>query len=234
MSAIYKRELKSYFTSPVGYAVLAAFAFFNGIFFYVQCLFIGTSNMSSVFNSMFSTVIFIIPLITMRLFAEDRKNKTDQALLTAPVSIPSIVAAKYLSALTLLALCLSVYLVDGLVLSFIAKPDWSVILGNIFGMLLTGSAFIAAGIFISSLTESVIVAAIVSFVVNVLITLVDTLSSTINNETASEIIRTISFQQKYSQFSLGVISFSDVLFFLSVTFFFLFITERVIERRRWA
>lgn len=234
MAAIYKREFISYFTSPVGYAVLAAFTFFNGIFFYVQCLFIGTSNMSSVFNSMFSTVIFIIPLITMRLFAEDRKNRTDQALLTAPVSIPSIVAAKFLSALTLLALCLSVYLIDGLVLSFIAKPDWSVILGNIFGMLLTGSAFIGIGILISSLTESVIVAAIVSFVVNVLITLVDTLTSTVSDERASEIIGMVSFQQKYSQFALGMISLSDVLFFISITFVALFITERVIERRRWA
>lgn len=234
MTAIFKREFASYFTSPVGYAVLAAFAFFNGIFLYVQCLFVGTSSMSTLFTSMFSTVLFIIPLITMRTFAEDKKNKTDQALLTAPVGIPAIVFAKFLSALAMYAAALSVYLLDGIVLSFIAKPDWSVIIGNIFGMLLQGAAFISIGIFISSLTESVIVAAIVSFVVNVLITLVDTLGSTVNYESVTNIISILSVQQKYSQIALGMISLSDVLYFISIAFVFLFLTERMIERRRWA
>ena len=101
MSAIYKREFMSYFTSPVGYAVLAAFMFFSGIFFYYQCLYTGTTSMSGVFQSMFLIVMFIIPLITMRSFADDRKNKTDQALLTAPVGIPAIVISKFLSALSI-------------------------------------------------------------------------------------------------------------------------------------
>lgn len=234
MTAIFKREFASYFTSPVGYAVLAAVAFFNGIFLYVQCLYIGTSSMSTLFTSMFSTVLFIIPLITMRTFAEDKKNKTDQALLTSPVGIPAIVAAKFLAALAMFGVALCIYLLDGIALSFIGKPDWSVIIGNIFGMLLDGAAFIAIGIFISSLTESVIVAAIVSFVVNVLITLIDTISATIKQESVTELISAVSFQQKYSQFALGMISLSDVLFFLSVAFVFLFLTERMIERRRWA
>ncbi len=234
MTAIFKREFASYFASPVGYAVLAAFAFFNGIFMYVQCLFIGTSSLSNVFTSMFSTVLFIIPLITMRSFAEDRRNRTDQALLTSPVSIPSIVLAKYLSAAAMLLVCLSAYVIDGLVLSFISKPDWSVIIGNIFGILLSGSAFIAMGIFISSLTQSVIVAALVTFVVNVLITLIDTIATTTSNEAVNMIVNVLSFQEKYAQFALGVVSFSDVLFFISITFIFLFFTDRVIERRRWA
>ncbi len=234
MSAIYKRDFRSYFNSPIGYAVLAAFMFFSGIFFYVQCLYMGSAAMSSVFQSMFFIVLFVIPLITMKSFADDRRNKTDQALLTAPVSIPAIVAAKFLAALSVFALCLCSFLIEGLVLSFMAKPDWSVIIGNIFGMLIMGSSFVAMGIFVSSLTESSIVAAIVSFVINVLLSLLDTIGYTVHWDWLTSIINALSFQGKYNDFSLGMISLGNVVFFLSVTCLFLFLTDRVVERRRWA
>ena len=234
MSAIFKREFVSYFTSPVGYAVLAAFMFFSGLFLWVYCLFPGTSNMSGVFQRMFFIVLFIIPLITMRLFAEDKKQKTDQALLTAPVSIPSIVTAKYLSALAMTGLCLSAFVIEGIALSFISHPDWSVIIGNVFGMALLGSAFAAIGIFVSSLTESVIVAAIVSFAVNVIISLIDTVASTVPVDFMKELLTALSFQTRYSHFALGLFSLSDVIYFITVTFLFLFLTDRAVERRRWA
>ena len=234
MSAIYKREFQSYFISPIGYAVLAAFMFFSGIFFYVQCLYTGSVNMSPVFQSMFFIVLFVIPLITMRTFADDKKNKTDQALLTAPVGIPAVVISKFLSALSVFALCLCSFIIEGLALSFMAKPDWSVIIGNVFGMIIMGSSFVALGIFISSLTESAVVAAIVSFVINVLLSLLDTIGYTVNWEWLTYIINALSFQGKYNNFALGIVSLSDVVFFVSVTCLFLFLTDRVIEKRRWA
>ncbi len=234
MSAILKRELASYFSSPVGYVVTAAFMVFSGLYFYFYCLYSGTSNMYNVFQHMFIIVLFIIPIITMRLFSEDKKSKTDQALLTAPVGIPSIVAAKYFSAMVMFLICLSSYIIEGIVLSFLAQPDWSVILGNIFGMMLMGSAFVAIGVFISSLTESVIVAAIFSFVVNILISMADMVSSTVNWQFLKDVIYSVSFYSRYDNLALGLISLSDVVFFLSVTFLFLFLTDRVLERRRWA
>ncbi len=234
MSAILKRELASYFSSPVGYVVTAAFMVFSGLYFYFYCLYSGTSNMYNVFQHMFMIVLFIIPIITMRLFSEDKKSKTDQALLTAPVGIPSIVAAKYFSAMVMFLICLSSYIIEGIVLSFLAQPDWSVILGNIFGMMLMGSAFVAIGVFISSLTESVIVAAIFSFVVNILISMADMVSSTVNWQFLKDVIYSVSFYSRYDNLALGLISLSDVVFFLSVTFLFLFLTDRVLERRRWA
>lgn len=234
MSAIFKREFQSYFTSPVGYAVLAAFMFFSGIFFWVQCLHVGTSNMSTVFQSMFFIVLFIIPLITMRLFAEDSKLKTDQALLTSPVSIPGIVSAKFFSALAMFVLCLCSFIIEGIALSFMTTPDWSVIIGNIFGMALLGAAFAAIGIFVSSLTESVIVAAIVSFAVNMLISLLDTIASTIPIDFLKNFISSLSFQSRYGHFALGLFSFADVIYFITITLVFLFLTDRVIERKRWA
>ena len=234
MFAIFKRELYSYFTSPVGYVVAAAFMAFNGIFFYVQCLYTGQSNMYSVFQSMFFIVLFLIPLLTMRSFSEDRKNKTDQALLTSPVGILSIVFAKFLSALVMLLLCLVAYLIDGIILSYVSAPDWSVIIGNVFAMLLMGSAFISIGIFISSLTESVIIAAVFSFAANVLISMIDTISSTIPWNWLKEFLGTFSFQSRYGNFALGLISLSDVVFFISISVLMLFLTDRVIDRRRWA
>lgn len=234
MLAIFKREFSSYFASPVGYVVLAAFMFFSGIFFYIYCLFAGTSNMYSVFQSMYFIVLFIIPLITMRLFAEDRKTRTDQAIFTSPVGIPSVILAKFLSAMSVFLLCLCSYIIEGIVLSFMTSPDWSVIFGNIFGMLALGSAFIAIGIFISSLTESVIIAAVLSFVVNVLISLIDALGSTVQEDWIKNLIDSLSFQAKYGNFALGLISFSDVMYFISAAFLFLFLTDRIIERRRWA
>ncbi|MGN1457714.1 MAG: ABC transporter permease [Acutalibacteraceae bacterium] len=234
MSAIFKREMSAYFSSPVGYVVIAAFMFFSGMFFYVQCLYSGTTNMYAVFQSMFFIILFIIPLLTMKLFSDDRKQRTDQAILTSPVGIPSVVAAKYLSALVVFLICLSSYIIEGIVLSFMAQPDWSVIIGNVFGMLLLGSAFISIGIFISSLTESVIIAAIASFAINVMINLVDTVASTVSWTFLKDILNAVSFQSKYSNFALGMISLSDVVFFVTVTLLFLFLTDRVIEKRRWA
>ncbi len=234
MSAIYKRDFVSYFNSPVGYAVLASFMFFSGIFFYVQCLYMGTTNMSTVFQSMFFIVLFVIPLITMRTFSDDRKNKTDQAWMTAPVEIPSIVIAKFLSSLSLFALCLLAFVIEGVSLSLMAQPDWSVIIGNIFGLIILGSSLLTIGIFISSLTESSIVAAIVSFAVNVLLSLIDIVGVTVHQDWLTAVINAVSFQSRYNDFSLGIISLSDVIFFVTVTCLFLFLTDRVIERRRWA
>ncbi len=234
MYAIFRRELASYFTSPVGYVVAAAFMVFNGIFLYVNCLFAGTSNMSTVFQSMFFIILFIIPLITMRLFAEDRHNKTDQALLTSPVNVGSIVCAKFFSALLLFAVCLTAFVIDGIILAFVGSPDWGVIIGNILAMALMGSSFIAIGIFISSLTESVIIAAVVSFAVNMVISMVDSIASTIPWDSLKSLVASLSFQSRYANFSLGIVSFSDVVFFLSVTVLFLFLTDRIVDRRRWA
>ena len=234
MSAIFKREFASYFSSAVGYVVTAAFMMFSGIYFYFYCLYSGTSNMYNVFENMFLIVMFIIPLITMRLFAEEKKHKTDQALLTSPVSIASIVTAKYFSAMVILLICLSSYIVEGVILSFIAQPDWSVIIGNIIGMFLLGSAFTSIGILISSMTESVIVAAVFSFAVNIVISMADTVSAAVNNSVIKNIVDALSFRARYDNFSLGLISLSDIVFFVTVTFLFLFLTDRVIERSRWA
>ena len=126
------------------------------------------------------------------------------------------------------------FIVEGVALSFMTTPDWSVIIANIFGLMLLSAAFSAIGIFISSLTESVIVAAIVSFAVNVFISLLDTISATVPVDFLKNIVSSLSFQSRFGHFALGLFSFSDVIFFASVACFFLFLTDSVIDRKRWA
>lgn len=234
MSAIFKREFKAYFASPVGYVVLAAFLFFSGLFFYVQSLYAGTSDMSGTFGNMFFILLFLIPLLTMRLLSEERRQKTDQALLTAPVSLFSIVSGKFLSAFAVYGICVSVFILQAIVISFASTPDWSVIIGNILGLLLLGTALISIGLFISSLTESMVIAAVASFAVNIVLLLIDMFKSMLSWEWAKNILEFINFNSKYTEMTLGVFSLFSTVFFLSITALFLFLTVKTLEKRRWS
>lgn len=233
MSAIYKRELSGYFNSAVGYVVLAVFFFFSGLFFYNYCFMGDTASLSYVFANMFYIIMFIIPVITMKSFAEERRQKTDQALLTSPASLTEIVLGKFFGALTLYGLCCLIFLVYAVVISFFARPQWSVVLCTFLGIFLLGAAMIAINIFISSLTESMVVAAVVGMAAGLVIDIMSYFISTITVEWIANILQKINFLNYYTNFTYGILSVVDVVFFLSVTGLFLFFTIRVLERRRW-
>lgn len=233
MGAIFKRDFSAYFTSAIGYITMAVFFFFSGLYFYTTCLYTKTSDMYYVFQSMFLVVMFIIPLFTMKLLSEERKQKTDQALLTSPISITKIVIGKYLSALSIFAICLVIFVVFAIVLAFIATPSAGVIFANIFGLLLLGSSLISIGIFISSLTESQAVAALSTFAIEFVINILDSFATTVSNDFVKNLLLALSFRTRYNNFSLGMVNLADMIFFLSVTALFLFLTVRVIDKRRW-
>ncbi len=233
MGAIFKRDFSSYFNSPVGYITMAVFFFFSGLYFYTTCLYTKTSDMYYVFQSMFLVIMFIIPLFTMKLFSEERRQKTDQALLTSPVSITRIVMGKYLSAIAVFAICLSIFAVFAIVLAFIATPSISVITANILGLFLLGSSLISIGVFISSLTESQTVAALSTFAIEFVINILDSFASTVSNDFVKNLLLALSFRTRYNNFALGIINLADVVFYLSITALFLFLTIRVIDKRRW-
>ena len=154
MFAIFKRELKAYFTSPLGYVFLAIFYAFSGLFFYIFSLSVGSTDISSVFLMMFIVLMVFVPLLTMRLLSEDKKQKTDQLILTAPVSLLSIVMGKFLAAYAIFAIGVAVMPVYGFVMSTFATVSWLPIWGNTVGLLLLGGIFVSIGLFISSLTEN--------------------------------------------------------------------------------
>ena len=234
MTAIIKRELSSYFNSAIGYIVLAVFTFFSGLFFYMYCLLSNTTSMSYVFLSMLMIVMLVIPIITMRSFSEERKQKTDQALLTAPISLTEMVLGKFIGAFLLYCICNAVYVIYILIIACYASPDWAVFLTTMLGMLLMGGALIAVDLFISALTESQVIAAVISIGVGLLIYMLDSLSNLISAEWFVALLHNLSFDAHFTNFINGIINLTSVVFFLSVIAVFLFLCVRVFEKRRWS
>ena len=226
MAAVLKRELGSYFRSPIGYTIVAIFYFFANIFFNMYCLSYNSSNMSSVFQNMFLIMLFIIPIITMKTFSEDKKLGTDKLLLTSPVSTVKIVFGKYLSAIIVYAICLMIFVFQGIILDFYTTPQWSVILCTVFGMLLMGSAIISIGLLISSLTESQVIACVGTLGVGFFLYIMDVVANLANSSAVSYIVGVFTFIQRFSDFTLGILNPAHVLYFLSVTCLFLWLTVK--------
>ncbi len=234
MFAIFKRELRAYFTSPLGYVFLAIFYAFSGLFFYIFALSVGSTDISSVFLMMFMVLMIFVPLLTMRLLSEDKKQKTDQLTLTAPVSLLSIVMGKFLAAYAIFAIGVAVMPVYGFVMSTFATVSWLPIWGNTVGLLLLGGIFVSIGLFVSSLTENQMIAAIGGFFINLMILLMNTLTSALPSGFFRDVLSSISVYSRYSEITNGIFSLSSLIFFISVIFIFLFLTVRVLEKRRWA
>ena len=234
MVAILKRELSSYFNSAVAYVVMAVYFLFSGLFFSMICIENDTSSLSYVFGNMFIIILFIIPIITMKSFSEEKRQRTDQALLTSPTSLFEIVMGKFLGALILFAICSLIFVVYALVISFFTSPDWAVVLCTVLGLLLLGSALIAIDIFISVLTESMIISAVAGMGVGLLIYMLSNLSSNITVDWIATIVKKIDFLTYSTNFTYGMLNLTDIIFFLSVTGLFLFFTARVLEKRRWS
>ncbi|MEG2929118.1 MAG: ABC transporter permease subunit [Oscillospiraceae bacterium] len=233
MVAILKRELRAYCRTPVGYAYIAVFYFFAGLYFMTMTLLANTTDLSGVFSGMFNICIFILPILTMGLFSEERRNKTDQALFTAPVGITCVVLGKFFAALSIFFIGACITLLFGGVVDIFSAPSWPVIAGSFIGLILLGSALISIGIFISSLTESQMVSAVGTFATGLFLVLSDGIDSLFSFLPLKYFLRSLSFNSHYRPFTLGIVSVSDVLFFLSVTAVFLLFTVRVIEHRRW-
>ena len=234
MFSIIKREFKNYFSSPLGYAVLCVLLFFGG-FYQSYAFSYGSADMTYVFSSMITIVFFVVPVITMRLFSEEKRLKTDQLLITAPVSISSIVIGKFLAAFLYFCVFIVFMAIYNFVFMFFgATPDMMIFLGNVIGLLLFSGALISIGCFISALTESQVVAAVGSFSVSFFLLLLEIISGLFNSEIITKICGWISFSTRYYIFTEGIFDISNFVFFLSIIVAFLFLTVRVIDRKRWA
>ena len=167
MGAIFRREVRSYFTSPIGYIFIAAFFAYAGLMFSTLSLNSGYARLDSMFSSLLTILNVLIPILTMRTISDEKRTRTDQCLLTAPVSLGGIVFGKFLAAFLVYAAAVSITAVMAVVVSIYGEPDWNVIVGNIVALLLLGGAFISIGIFCSSFTENQVVAAVISFDMNI-------------------------------------------------------------------
>ena len=163
MAAIFKREVRSYFTSLIGYVVIGVMLAFLGLYYSADCLIYATSDFSTVLYSTVMVMLFLLPALTMRSFADERRNKTDQLLLTSPVGIPSIVLGKYLAQLAVFAVPMVVACIMPLVLTAFGTVSLTSAYATVLAYFLLGAACIAIGTFVSVLTENQIIAYLATF-----------------------------------------------------------------------
>ncbi len=234
MFAIYKRELSAYFTSTIGYIFMAVFLALSGAIVWFSTFFSATTSFANYFFIMIFFFIILIPILTMKLLSEERRTKTEQILLTAPVSLVNIVTAKFFAALTLFEFTFLVSLVNLIPVSFYGQVNGAEIISNFIGVTCVASALIAIGIFISSLTESQFIAAIGSIAVILGMLLVGLFSSAISNNVIRVVVKWFSILDRYVNFRYGIFDVSSIIYYISISAIFIFLTVRVYEKRRWA
>ncbi len=238
MTAIFKREFKSYFTTPVGLIFIAAVYFFLGLLFH-NMYSMGLAQVHLVVASMSSIILYIVPILTMRIMSEDKKQKVDQLLLTAPVKLVSIVMGKFFAALAVFAISFAPTVIfEGIVLSSAAEAEVSVpimyYVYSLIGIMLLGGALISIGMFVSSLTESTAISAILTLAINILVSFCPYFASIISTNWISKVITSLSFIDRFENFSQNIFSFTDILYFLSIIAIFLFLSIRSLEKKRWS
>lgn len=248
MLAVFKREFKSYFTNPLGFIVLAAFYFFLGYMFsayyrtgapYVEYVVLGIAQI----------LLIIVPVITMRLFSDERRQKTDQVLFTAPVKLISIVMGKFLASMALYALGFAPTIIYQIIVSAYVSVNLFYYIYALIGILLFGAALISIGMFISSLTESPIISIIFALVVNIFVMISGNIAGSITVPSADvwyqkplawivqqfvNLLNGMDFVSVLDSFGKQAFAIKDIVYFVSITVAFIFLTERSLEKRRWS
>jgi ABC-2 type transport system permease protein len=248
---IFKKEMRLYFTSPVAYVVLAVFLVISGYFFYSIFNFFAMASMQaamnpqmardltvteSVLRPLFSNIsvilLLLIPLLTMRLFAEERRAGTIELLLTYPVRDGAVLVGKYAAALTLYALMLVFTFTYPALLAYFARVEWGPLVTGYLGLLLMGATFLAVGLFASSLTENQIVASLITFGVLLIFWVLGWSADAVGG-TWGKVLSDLSILEHYDTFAKGILDTKDVIYYLNFTIFALFLTLRSLEARRW-
>lgn len=234
MTAIYKREMRSYFTGVIGYVFLVIFLAVGGAVFAYTTLFSMSADTTAYFTFMLIFSAIVLPLLTMKSFSEERKLKTEQLLLTSPVSIPGMVIGKFLAAYTVFAGALIVNSLSFLFLYRYAAVRTGVLIGNIVALLLVGGVFIAIGLFISSLTENQLSAAIGTIAVILVLLGVGLLGNLLPASFFLRyILNALSIFTRFQTFANGYFDLASLIYYLSVAAIFVYLTVRVYDRRRY-
>ena len=233
MTAILKRELVAFFKNPIGYFVLMIYAFLSAIAFTIFVVWQNTSYLGTYFGMwLFIVDMVVIAIMSMRFFSEEKKNKTDQLLLTSPISLYSLVIGKFLGAYTILLSCTALNIIYIVIIDAFGVIDYGALITNVLGTVLILAAMISIGIFISSLTENPIAAAAGSFAVLFLLMIIDFFAIFMPAWLAKAMLH-LNIYSQYEDFTNGVISLPPIIYYISVTVIFLFLTVKVIEKRRW-
>jgi len=251
LAAIYRRELAYAFNSPVAYAVITVFLLLSGYFFYnllgyfslasiqamqnplqARALNLTTSVVQPLFGNISVILMFLLPLLTMRLLCEERSSGTAELLFTWPVSDWDAILGKFFATLTVYVVMIAMTMVYPAILARYSTPEWGPILSGYVGLLLLGTAFIAMGLFFSSVGESQMVAGVMTFGCGLLFLIIGWISPFVSAGVAA-VLTELSILQHFSGFSRGVIDSNDFVYYLNFTALFLFLAARVLESNRW-
>jgi ABC-2 type transport system permease protein len=250
--AIAHKELKSYFSSPIAYIVIGFWALLFGYFYVAmlqyfvrQSLQMGQFGMQGpqsmnvnqqlirpVFTNVTILVLFLMPMVTMRTYAEEKRSGTIELLLTSPVTDLEIILGKFLGALALYAVMLGVTLIHIGVLFLYGRPEWKPIVTTYLGLLLLGGSFISLGLFISSLTKNQIVAGMVTFAVFLLLWIITWIGS-FSGPTVDSLTQYLSVIDHYDDFGKGIIDTTHLIYYLSFITLGLFLTAKSVASERW-
>jgi ABC-2 type transport system permease protein len=249
--AIAQKELRSYFASPIGYIVIGLFALLYG-YFYVTMLnyfvrqsmqmgqFGGGAGAVNVNQGMIRPllqnvtilILFLMPLVTMRTYAEEKRSGTIELLLTSPLTDVEIILGKFLGAMALWGAMLAVTVIHILLLFAYGRPEWKPLVTAYIGLLLMGGCFISVGLLISSLTKNQIVAGAVTFSVFLLLWIINWIGS-FSGPTVNAVTQYLSIVDQYDDFAKGVIDTSHLIYYLSFISFGLFLTAKSVDSERW-
>ena len=248
--AIAHREIKAYFGSPIAYIVIGFFALMFGYFYYALLMFFDQTSMRAagmggpqtvnineqmirpVFLNSSVILLFVLPLVTMRTYSEEKRSGTIELLLTAPLTDFQIIIGKFLGAMTLYAAMLGVTLIHLGILFAFGNPEWRPIVTAYLGMLLMGGCFIAIGLLISSMTKNQIVAGMVTFAVFLMLWVINWIAS-FTGPTTQSVLNYLSITGHLDDFTNGVLDTRHLVYYLSFIAFGLFLTARSVDTERW-
>ena len=249
--AIAHKELKSYFSTPIAYVVIGFFALLFGYFFYAMLVIFNQQSaqfggaeggavdinqqlIRPLFLNASVILLFVLPLITMRTYSEEKRSGTIELLLTSPVTDVEIILGKFLGAMALYGAMLAITVIHMLVLFSYAnpKPEWTVPVIGYIGLLLMGGCFISVGLLISSLTKNQIVSGMVTFAVFLLLWVINWIAS-FTGPTTQSVLNYVSITDHFDDFTRGIVDTKHLIYYFSVMSFGLFLTARSVDTERW-
>ena len=247
--AIAQKELKSYFASPIAYIVLGLFAFVYGYFYAVMFQYFMQMSMRGamggappmnvnqdmlrpIVQNMLVVLLFVMPMITMRTYSEEKRSGTIELLLTSPVTDVQIILGKFLGAMALYAAMIAITVIHMLLLFSWGNPEWKVVVTGYVGLLLMGGCFISVGLLISSMTKNQIVSGMITFAVFLLLWVVNWIAS-FTSPTTQSVLNYLSITDHFDDFTKGILDTKHLVYYFSVMSFGLFLTARSVDTERW-
>jgi ABC-2 type transport system permease protein len=233
MKAIWKHDFMAYFNSPMGYVFVFSFVTIMNLCFFLFNILGSSSDISGLFSIMLFLLILMIPFLTMRLFSEEYKLHTDQLLFTVPTDVWEIVLGKFLAACSVLLCALAFTLIWIILIGIFGVLEPGIVLGNYAAILCAAAAFISMGMLISSLTENQIIAALGTLGLFLVLFVLNTISKTSLSPGLHVVLSWFSLFSRHQSFLLGIFSLADIFYYISFTGIMLFLTSRVLEKKRW-